>query len=121
MCNILFTKSLTEKLKGSSVMANCLHPGLSSTEMGRNFSAFYKMIGVNSPIFRPFHKTIEESAQTSVYLAVEPSLEKVSGQYFSDCKLHKSSQLSTDKILAEQLWDESIKLTRCNQRSEFKV
>ena len=38
LANILFTHSLSKRLKGTNVTANCLHPGLISTELGRHIS-----------------------------------------------------------------------------------
>ena len=37
LANILFTRSLAKRLAGTSVIANCLHPGVIRTELGRHF------------------------------------------------------------------------------------
>ena len=36
LANILFTRSLAKRLVGTSVIANCLHPGVIRTELGRH-------------------------------------------------------------------------------------
>ena len=47
LANVLFTRSLAERLEGSTVTANCLHPGIIWTELGRHwensFSLFKKV------------------------------------------------------------------------------
>ena len=40
LANILFTRSLAKRLEGTGVTTNALHPGLISTELGRNFNIF---------------------------------------------------------------------------------
>ena len=37
LANVLFTRELARRLKGSNVTANCLHPGVIWTELGRHF------------------------------------------------------------------------------------
>ena len=39
LANILFTRSLAKRLVGTSVIANCLHPGVIRTELGRHFTS----------------------------------------------------------------------------------
>ena len=36
LANVLFTRSLRKRLEGSNITANCLHPGLVTTELGRS-------------------------------------------------------------------------------------
>ena len=49
-------------------------------------------------------KTIPEGAATSCYVATSPSLEGVSGQYFSDCNIAKPRADADDPALAARLW-----------------
>lgn len=49
-------------------------------------------------------KTAQSGAQTSIRLAVDPELEKVSGKYFSDCTEARSSRASKNEETAAWLW-----------------
>lgn len=89
---ILFTYELAERLKGSEVTVNCLHPGVVKTKLLR--AGFGDLSG----------KTPEEGAKTSIYLASSPALENVSGKYFESCKQASSSPLSYNKALQEEFW-----------------
>lgn len=104
-CNILMTVELSRRLEGTGVTANSLHPGLVSTDIMKNCNSFFTRMFFK--FMMKIGKSVWEGAQTSIYLAVSPELKDVSGQYFSDCKLKEASVLSTDPILARNLWEKS--------------
>ncbi|XP_033121555.1 retinol dehydrogenase 11-like [Anneissia japonica] len=114
LANIMFTKELARRLKGTTVTAYALHPGAVNTELMRHmsetwwFSEF--LLKLVAPINYIAYKTPEEGAQTSIYCAVTPGIEKESGSYFSDCTKKKSSDLSYDDDLARKLWDVSCEM-----------
>lgn len=56
-------------------------------------------------IIKGFFKTPAQGCQTSVYLAVDPELEKVTGRYFMDCKERGLSRGAMDDNKAKKLWD----------------
>lgn len=108
LANVLFTYELARRLEGSSVTANCLHPGVVRTGFGKNNSgAVGGLFGVFHGIARPFLKTPESGARTSVYLASSPDVEGVTGRYFADCRQKASSALSHDRAIAGRLWEVS--------------
>ena len=53
----------------------------------------------------------EEGAETIIYLATSPEVEKVSGKYFVRSKAARSSSISNDPQIAEKLWQLSLKMT----------
>jgi len=55
-------------------------------------------------------KNVAEGAATQCYVATRPELAGVSGEYFADCNVAKSSELSRDSALAEKLWAESERI-----------
>lgn len=58
-------------------------------------------------------KTTEAGAQTTLYCALQPNIEKHSGKYFSDCKLAETvNPLVNDDELCKWLWSESEKITK---------
>ena len=96
---ILFTYALAERLRGTGVTANCLHPGVIKTKLLR--AGFGDYPG----------DTPEKGARTCVYLACSPEVEKISGLYFEECKAVSSSPVSYDRKLQERLWRISKELT----------
>jgi NAD(P)-dependent dehydrogenase (short-subunit alcohol dehydrogenase family) len=108
LANILFTRELAGKLSGTRVTANCLHPGAVATSLGKNNGWF---VGVLTGLLRPFFKTPEQGAQTSVYLATSPELDGVRGKYFSNCREGRLSRAARDDAAARRLWDVSSAMT----------
>ena len=62
------------------------------------------------PVVRPFMKTPERGAETSIYLASSPEVEGVSGRYFANSKPKTSSRASYDTAAARRLWEVSTAL-----------
>ena len=108
LANILFTYRLAEKLKGTGITVNCLHPGGVRTRIGTsNSKGFYHWLWK----LNPFLKSPESGAQTIVYLAESKEVEGLTGKYFYNCSLANSSKRSHDKEVARELWDLSLKFT----------
>jgi WW domain-containing oxidoreductase len=108
LANLLFAKQLAKRLQGTKVTANALHPGVIKTELGRSMSPVVRLaLGAASPIAL---KSVAEGAATQCYVATRPELAGVSGEYFADCNIAKSSALSHDSALAEKLWEESERI-----------
>lgn len=63
-------------------------------------------------LFKPFLKSPEKGAETSIYLASSPEVEGVTGKYFVDKKESKSSKESYDESVSKRLWEVSAKLTK---------
>ncbi len=62
------------------------------------------------PLIRPFLKTPEKGAATSVYLASSPEAEGITGEYFAGSKPTTSSPASHDTATAARLWQVSVDL-----------
>ncbi len=98
LCNILFTYELAERLSGSGITVNCLHPGVIDTKL---LKTGWGMGG--SPV--------TEGSRTSVYLASDPELATVTGKYFTNRRSTKSSHISYDAKTRKRLWRISERLT----------
>ncbi len=101
---ISFTYRLAEKLEGTGVTANCLHPGVINTKLLR---AGWGLGGSD----------VESGARTPVYLASAPEVERVNGRYFENMRPSTSSALSRDKELQETFWKIGEKLTGLSNAS----
>ncbi len=108
LANIMFTYELARRLDGSGVTVNCLHPGAVATGLGKNNGRWAKLA---IAMLRPFFRTPESGAATSIYLASSPEVEGVSGKYFSDGKERQSSNASYDVGAARRLWEISAQMT----------
>jgi NAD(P)-dependent dehydrogenase (short-subunit alcohol dehydrogenase family) len=98
LCIILFTYALARRLKVTKVTANCLHPGVIRTKLLR--AGWGASFGAD----------VEKGARTPVYLASSPEIDGVTGKYFENMRPVRSSSISYDKTLQEELWEISEKL-----------
>ena len=109
LANVLFTYELARRLEGTGVTANVLHPGVVDTNFGREDARGWMWLLL--PLVRPFLKSPERGARTSVHVASAPELAGVSGSYFVNGTAQKSSKRSYDDQVAARLWDVSAELT----------
>ncbi|XP_063067017.1 retinol dehydrogenase 11 [Engraulis encrasicolus] len=108
--NVLWTKELARRLKGTDVTANCLHPGVVMTEVMRHYSWKLRLIFNLIGFF--FFKTAEEGSVSTIYCAVADETEGISGKYFdSDCALVLPSSTAQDPALALKSFEYCEKLT----------
>ncbi len=107
LMNILFTKELAKRLKGTGVTANCLHPGFVRTGFGKNNSILHK---IGMWLLSPFAISPKKSAEGVVYVATSPEIENISGEYFHNKKIKRPSRLALREDLAKRLWEISEKL-----------
>ncbi|CAK1598951.1 unnamed protein product [Parnassius mnemosyne] len=105
----LMTLELSRRLRGTNIIVNALHPGVTGTNLYRNIknSTVQNLV---KKMVNFFNKDPWEASQTSVYLAVSPEVANLSGRYFRDCREKQPSQLSLDLELAKRLWTESERL-----------
>jgi NAD(P)-dependent dehydrogenase (short-subunit alcohol dehydrogenase family) len=108
LANILFTYELAERLEGTGVVANCLHPGGVNTNFGNNNRSFGTLL---FRAFKPFMRTPEQGADTVVYLAVSPEAGKMTGRYLTDRKVISSYEEFHDEVTRRRLWEVSEELT----------
>ena len=109
LANILFTKKLSDILKNDDVTVNCLHPGVVATGFAsQNNSKLQKFI---FGLAKPFMRTSDNGAKTSVYLCSSSDVSNISGEYFYNSKISKTSNGANNSQDADRLWDISLQLT----------
>jgi NAD(P)-dependent dehydrogenase (short-subunit alcohol dehydrogenase family) len=107
--NVLFTRELANRLAGTNVTANSLHPGAVATSIFRNTPKPIEWL------IKMFTMSPEKGAETSVYLATSSEVEGITGKYFEK-KLEKyPSRIAQDDELARKFWQVSEQLTGVNQ------
>jgi retinol dehydrogenase 14 len=108
LANIMFTYELAERLDGTGVAVNCLHPGSVGTNFGQNnrgaMALFFRT-------FKPFMRSPEQGADTLIWLASSPEVDGVSGKYFSDRKEIEAKKVAYDPAARRRLWEISEDLT----------
>ncbi|XP_028564143.2 dehydrogenase/reductase SDR family member 13-like [Podarcis muralis] len=104
LANMLYTRELANRLEGTNVTCYAVHPGLVNTELFRHMSIWLK------PLFWLFFRDTTSGAQTSIYCATEEGIEKYSGRYFADCRLHDPKPHARDDAVAKKLWEVSERM-----------
>jgi len=106
LMNILFSNALAERLQGTGVTSNSLHPGVVDTGIGREAPVWAGWF------LRPVAISTTQGAATPLYVATAPELETVSGRYFKECKEAQPSPRARERATAEKLWEISARLTQ---------
>jgi NAD(P)-dependent dehydrogenase (short-subunit alcohol dehydrogenase family) len=99
--NILFTYKLARMLQGSHITTNVLHPGVIRTKL---LNAGWGGGGTS----------LEQGAKTSIYLAASPEILGISGKYFANGRMARSSEISYDSSVQDKLWQ------RCEEYVNMK-
>ena len=103
LANILFTRRLAERVQGQPITVNCLHPGAVATSLGsQNKGMAAKILPA---LLRPFFRTADKGAETSIYLCTSDDVADISGAYFANCKQKQPKPWARDDDAARKLWD----------------
>jgi NAD(P)-dependent dehydrogenase (short-subunit alcohol dehydrogenase family) len=108
LCNILFTRELARRLAGTGINANCLHPGFVATRFGAENGGLF---GVALGLAKNFALSPEQGAQTIIYLASSPEVERLTGLYFDKSKPATPSKAAQNDSDAKTLWRVSAKIS----------
>jgi NAD(P)-dependent dehydrogenase (short-subunit alcohol dehydrogenase family) len=108
LMNLLFTYELARRLRGTGVTANAVHPGAIATRL---LAEYMRVPFMGGALARTFGASPEQGADTIVYLAGSPEVERVTGKYFVNRQEARSSPASYDEAAARRLWEESERLT----------
>ena len=109
LANILFSNELAARLQPLGITSNALHPGFVATSFGSGFSSLGNIV---MWLIRPFAKSPQEGAQTSIYLATSSEVSSTTGKYFDGCKSKTPSKDAQSKFLATKLWELSENLVK---------
>jgi len=91
---------LAERLDGSGVTVNALHPAtLMDTKMVRDYFG------------RP-RSSVEEGTEATLRLVIDPELDGVSGRYFDGLRESHAHAQAYDADARRRLWELSERLTQ---------
>lgn len=116
LAEVLFSYELVRRLEGTGVTVNCVDPGTVATNLIDKDPDMFRIVKYVYKLIKPFLKSPEKGAETMLYLASSPEAVGVTGQYFIDGKISRSSPGSYDTATAKRLWDVSQTLTGLNAR-----
>ena len=123
LANVLFTTELARKLKDArieGITTYSLHPGVVSTELGRHLDkSMFPGARLFFTVFKPFIKTPELGAQTSIHCAVDETAAQETGLYYKECRVSSPASQANSKEDAERLWWESLKLVGLPQKENL--
>ncbi|MFO0958445.1 MAG: SDR family oxidoreductase [Isosphaeraceae bacterium] len=108
LANILFSNELARRLEGRGVTSNALHPGFVRTR-------FFQKEGLGAQVTKLaaglFAIPPEQGAKTSIYAAISPEVEGITGAYFEKGRRSRTTKAAQDPGAAARLWDLSTSWT----------
>ncbi|XP_050668741.1 WW domain-containing oxidoreductase isoform X1 [Leptidea sinapis] len=105
--NVVTAKVLSGEWKHKRIAVNSLHPGnMVSTNLSKSWW-LYRLLFF---LVRPFTKSLQQAAATTVYVATAAELEGVTGLYFNNCFYCEDSALARDEEIAKAVFSISLKM-----------
>ena len=104
---MMVTFRLADRLKGTGVVANVVHPGLVATGLVKSGG----VIGLAWRVLAFAARTEEQGAETPLYAALASELASVSGLYLKDRRAVPPNPRALDRDLAERVWQATERLT----------
>ena len=101
LMNIMFTYQLS--LMQDKVSINVLHPGFVDTKIAGNEGNLIKYIVKFGA--KMFARTVDNGADSSIYLSTSDEVKGVSGKYFFKCREIKSSRASYSQEDWKKVWE----------------
>ncbi|MHB0897409.1 MAG: SDR family oxidoreductase [Spirochaetales bacterium] len=109
IAQLLTVWEFSDRLKGTGVTINAMHPGDVRTNIGNN----------NGPLYRAFKNTIIRlmlkdpaiSGEALYWLAASPEAGRTSGRFFHLTMEEKPTDQALDRGLGTKVWEKSLALT----------
>ncbi len=103
LANVVYTLELAERLRGTGVTVNCLHPGVVATNILPSSSRPMKLA---TGFAKRFMLSPEKGAATTLYLATSPEVEGISGGYFDQHRRRdEPAAAARDPVLQRRLYE----------------
>ncbi len=113
LANVLFTYEFSRRYASEGISSYALHPGVVRTQIGQKNTKGWIHWGWQLLTSLPIFSISEEKgAETSLYAAIAPELEGISGKYLRNSKIIKSTKQSYDEETARKLWEISEQLLK---------
>ncbi len=106
LAQVMFTYTLSKKLKRYQISVNSFHPGVVNSQFG-NGTLLTKIFYT---LFFFLMRDPDDSAEDIVNIITDPKFEGVTGKYFSKRKIKEPSKDAHDLKVRRKLWKESKRL-----------
>lgn len=97
----LFTRELSERVKGRGITVNAADPGIVSTNIIRMDEWFDPLTDI---FFRPFIRTPRQGAETAIRLLLDEQFGNLTGRMFASSKEKKVSEKYMHHPQTKELW-----------------
>jgi light-dependent protochlorophyllide reductase len=115
LCNVLFTYELERRMGGRGITFNAFDPGMMpGTGLARDYRTYQRLAWrflLPALTVFPNVNSAQRSGRALVRLISDPTLERISGRYWSGRREVRSSADSHDQAKATDLWQTSLELT----------
>ena len=108
LCSMLCLPLEAQRLEGSGVTVNAVHPGVIRTNLGVTRGP----LGWFMRLVKRSWATPEQGAIAPVWLATAPELVTVNGKYFNEKAEMPLAEVARNPKLAQKLWQLSISLAK---------
>jgi len=106
---LLTVWELADRLEGTSVTINAMHPGQVQSAIGSNNGRLYNWY--KSRILWKSLKDSRISGEALHYLAADPAMRGVSGRYFNLTHREKPAPHALDREVGRTVWEQTLRLT----------
>uniref|UniRef100_F1KZF6 WW domain-containing oxidoreductase n=1 Tax=Ascaris suum TaxID=6253 RepID=F1KZF6_ASCSU len=118
LCCVLLAMKLHRMEHSNGINSYVLHPGnMVATGISRTFGLLGR---IGNALTKPFTKTLQQAAATTIYCAVSEDVKNDSGKYYEGCwddEKNLCAALAHDEALQDALWDKSLELIEQYERS----
>ena len=109
VAQLLTVWELADRLQGTGVTVNAMHPGAVKTNIGMDNGWLYRWY--QQYLLWPLLKGPEISGEAIYYLAAAPELQEVSGKFFNRTVVENPMPIAQDRKLGKRVWAVSEELT----------
>jgi NAD(P)-dependent dehydrogenase (short-subunit alcohol dehydrogenase family) len=107
LARVLLTQEFAERLRGTGVVVNAVHPGLvKDTALLQDVGGPFRLLT------NTFGASAEKAADTVVWLATSPEAAGVSGKFWAKRKQLPTPGMGSDPQARKRLWEECERLSR---------
>jgi len=116
---LLTVWELADRLAGSGVTINAMHPGAVKSNIGMNNGLLYRLY--NRIVIYPFLKDPAIAGDAIYYLAAAPEMANVSGKFFNLTIEERPATHALDRELGKRVWAISNQLSAVSERNNLKA
>lgn len=100
-----FAFELNRRLAPRGITVNGVCPGFVPVTAAESTHGFQRWLLRHVLVHLPFATSLRDAVRSFVFMATDPSLEGVGGQFFGECQPIASSPESKDEVKARRFWD----------------